>query len=390
MIPNDGFASLLKLGPEEIVQADVVDIQVPGYSVPSYVDWDNDGKKDLIVGVGGNWQSTRIRVYLNQGTPSEPYFSDYLFIEKSNGKNITYLGVECLCRAMGLFPRLVDWDSDERKDLLVGQFDGTAMIYLNVGTDGNPVFNDGTFLQVGEAGSKVNIDVGDLTAPTVVDWNNDNLKDLVIGGIDGKLHLFINQGTNAAPDFLVETFVQENGSDLVAPAWDQGVYPQGESPLVLDLDADGRKDLLIGNSEGRLLFYSNVGTDEEPSFSGYSLIESDGVPIRVAPQIATHVDAMTGASPRARPFVTDWTGDGYLDVLIGAGDGKVYLYQSIPQPGDIDNDYDVDLVDFALFAAYWQRENCDGCGGADFNGDGKVDIDDLVELLTYWLEAANL
>ena len=335
IIPSsEGFASLLNLGPGQLVQAGGADIEVPGYSVPSYGDWNNDGRNDLIVGQGGNWQPPAVRVYLNEGTPSEPYFSDYFLVEKFDGQGmtpITYVGRECVCRAQGLFPRLLYWDGDESKDLLVGQYDGTAMIYLNAGTDGNPAFNNGVFLQVGQAGSKVDIDVGDLTAPTVVDWNNDSRRDLVIGGIDGRLHLFINQGTDTAPDFLFETFVQENGSDLIAPAWDLGLYPQGESPLVFDFDADGKKDLLVGVSEGHLLFYSNVGTDEEPSFSGYSLVESDGAPIRVAPQIATHVDAISGASPRARPFVTDWTGDGHLDVLIGAGDGKVYLYQGVPE-----------------------------------------------------------
>src|SRR5512139_2516219 len=44
---------VLNFGPEEIVKADGNDIAVPGYSVPSFVDWNNDGLQDLVVGEGG-------------------------------------------------------------------------------------------------------------------------------------------------------------------------------------------------------------------------------------------------------------------------------------------------------------------------------------------------
>ncbi len=121
------------------------------------------------------------------------------------------------------------------------------------------------------------------------------------------------------------------------------------SPVVLDLNGDGKKDLLTGNTEGELLLYINVGTDAEPKFSGYLRVESDGVRINLA------------GTPRSRPFVCDWTGDGYLDVLVGAGDGKVHLYQSKGQAGDIDKDYDVDFIDFAWLSIFWQKTSCGKC-----------------------------
>ena len=49
---------LLRLGPEELVQAGGADISVLGYSVPSLADWDNDGLNDLIVGEGSGSYST--------------------------------------------------------------------------------------------------------------------------------------------------------------------------------------------------------------------------------------------------------------------------------------------------------------------------------------------
>lgn len=205
---------------------------------------------------------------------------------------------------------MVYWDADDRKDLLAGIADGTLKIYLNIGTDDAPHFDGGTFLQVGAPGSKTDIDVGSRATPTAVDWNNDGRKDLVVGGLDGKIRIFVNEGTDTGPDFLTEEFAPENGVDLVVPS-------ARSSPHVLDLDDDGKKDLLVGNTEGQLLFYSNAATDNAPSFSGYVLVGADGVPIDLP------------GTPRSRPFVCDWTGDGFLDVLVGAGDGLVRLYEGL-------------------------------------------------------------
>jgi hypothetical protein len=66
-------------------------------------------------------------------------------------------------------------------------------------------------------------------------------------------------------------------------------------------------------------------------------------------------------------------------VDIGA-DELIYL-------GDIEPDGDVDFVDYAVFAGYWQNTNCGACGGADLTGDGIVDLSDLAELAEHWLNS---
>jgi hypothetical protein len=50
----------------------------------------------------------------------------------------------------GVVPLAVDWNGDGKKDLLVGQYmDGKIRLYLNQGTDNAPVFKDFTYLQAG-------------------------------------------------------------------------------------------------------------------------------------------------------------------------------------------------------------------------------------------------
>jgi len=78
----------LNLGPEERVQAGGIDIDVPGYSVPSFVHWDDDGLKDLIVGEGPSSSEGKVRVYLNTGTASAPQFSTF-FYAQSGGSDLS-------------------------------------------------------------------------------------------------------------------------------------------------------------------------------------------------------------------------------------------------------------------------------------------------------------
>ena len=78
----------LVLGPEQVVQAAGADISVPGFSVPSFVYWDDDGLKDLVVGEGSGLTGFGyVRVYLNSGSPGSPLFTTY-FYAQSNGSDL--------------------------------------------------------------------------------------------------------------------------------------------------------------------------------------------------------------------------------------------------------------------------------------------------------------
>jgi hypothetical protein len=344
----------LEFSAEHLIQAGGADICVPGYSVPSFVDWNNDNLEDLVVGEGGSSYSGKVRVYLNAGTQQEPQFTSFFYVQ-SNGSDLIETAGVCL----GAFPRVVYWDSDMRKDLLVGRADGTVKIYLNTNTDVDPRFDGGTCVQVGLPGSKVNIDVGLRATPTVADWNLDGKKDLVIGAYDSKIHVFMNEGSDTVPDFQTDTLAQDNGQDLQ-------VDSARSSPHLVDLDGDGRQDLLSGNTDGELVFYANVGRCDGPTFAGFTYVQADGVIIDLP------------GAPRSRPFVCDWNADGHLDILMGAGDGKVRLYWGLPE-GDIDADGDVDYDDLVAFVQVLLGTPIQPIHvtRADLNHDGSANGDDI-------------
>jgi len=61
------------------------------------------------------------------------------------------------------------------------------------------------------------LSIGHTTSPEVIDWNNDGKKDLLVGTFsEGKIKLFLNQGTDADPIFAGGEFLQAGGEELHA------------------------------------------------------------------------------------------------------------------------------------------------------------------------------
>jgi len=283
-----------------LVQAAGADVQAMEYSVPVLVDWNNDGLDDLLVGekVG---DYGRIRLYLNERTDSEPEFNTVSLIQ-AGGADLMVPATGCL----GVFPRVVDWNVDGRKDLLLGLANGKVQVLLNLNTDALPMFDAGVYVQAGAVGEKVDIDVGARATADVVDWNADGRPDLVVGALDGRVRVYLNEGTPPLPDLRSEWTVQDASGDLTVPSGRASV-------AVTDLDGDGRLDLVLGNTDGQLYFYRNIGTRSVPRFETGQRLQANGVDIDLG-------------TTRSRPFVSDFNADGLTDLLVGGADGFVRLF----------------------------------------------------------------
>jgi hypothetical protein len=88
----------------------------------------------------------------------------------------------------------------------------------------------------------------------------------------------------------------------------------------------------------------------------------------------------------------------YFD--LGTEDAKVMLKNAIvsllpvPRPeGDVDDDWDVDIEDFAVLSSWWREPNCagsDNCGGADVDGSDTVDLGDVRIQAENWLVGVDM
>ncbi|HID31917.1 MAG TPA: VCBS repeat-containing protein [bacterium (Candidatus Stahlbacteria)] len=77
------------------------------------------------------------------------------------------------------------------------------------------------------------------------------------------------------PQFFPPETLKSSGVNI-----DVGYYG---SPYVYDWDGDGKKDLLVGQFHyGKVRFYRNTGTNNNPVFSGYEFLKADGSDITVS------------------------------------------------------------------------------------------------------------
>ncbi len=338
------------------------------FPCPFHLDVNNDGKKDLIFSP-------------NASNTSENYRSLWLYNNTGQNDSVivnfvqnNFLQDQMIDLGEGAFPVFFDYDNDGDQDLLVGNYGyyNSAGIYpskialfRNNGTATNPfyVLIDDDF---------ANLYANNLGLicmyPTFGDLDGDGDKDMLIGDVNGKLHYF-RKDPGPADNF---TLVQGNYQGI-----DVGNFA---APQLVDVDRDGKLDLLIGEQNGNINYYRNTATSASPTFSlitplfgnvivnqagyttGYSipcLFNDNGVYSMLVGSERGYVyrfdnidNNLSGnftltdslyishvEGGRVAPTIADITGDNYYDVVIGNYSGGMSLFMgdagvNVPEIGN--------------------------------------------------------
>lgn len=220
----------------------------------------------------------------------------------------------------------MDWNNDGKKDLLSGDTKGQVWLFLNTGTEKEPVLAEGVRLEadgkpiVGNppryrgSDGKLHVEtdpeklMGIYSKIHFADWDGDGLRDLLVGQSgpnDRDLLFYKNIGTQSDPKLARPEPLELPGPKMTRP-----------SPYVIDWDGDGKQDVLFGTERPPLYFFRNAGTKQNPKLE-------KGKPLNLAGDEFSK-------GYRCRIDVTDWNGDGKLDVLVG----NFYSYQK-PMGGNI-------------------------------------------------------
>ena len=263
-------------------------IDLGEYSHPFVVDYDLDGKKDLLIGT----DEGKIAIFTNKGTDKTPQFSGYSFL-KEKDKDID--------AGSHAAPFMVDYNNDGLSDLLVGNREGYLIYYENKGSHHNPLFSSPVVLKDANG---LDIAVESYSTPSVLDWNHDNKKDIVLGSGNGTLSLYLNKESDSDPLFSPPLPIEADGTEINAGSF--------ASPFAADINSDGVRDLLIVDGKGCIHVYLGSDRDGGIHLTGAKKLQVNGQELM-----------LEGSSV---PFLMDWNNDGNLDLLTGSSDGKIYVH----------------------------------------------------------------
>jgi hypothetical protein len=238
-----------------------------------------------------------------------------------------------------LIPTVGDLDGDGDLDVVVGLNDQELVLFRNVGTPTEPFFEriPGSLIP----SNQLELDL----APALVDIDGDGDFDLFVGTYSGNTFFFRNTGTTSVP-----VFSAEGGSE----PFDLPAVNYNATPVFADLNGDGLKDAIIGEAEGKVRVFFNIGTPEEPLF---------------APANTSLLIDSTSAYPVVA--LLDADGDMDLDILLGTINGETEFYRNT---GTINSP--VFVFDPEEDTGIRRRLFADSVAPAvaDWNGDGRPDL----------------
>jgi hypothetical protein len=283
-------------------------------------DLNGDGLTDLIL---GDVDYPGLVALYNGGTPDSAFMvaQDTAFPSNAPVHLFSFPGAF-----------LVDVNNDGLTDLIASPFDPAlntsdndrcVQWFRNTGTNGNPHFE----YQPGSLFRDDMLDFGSASHPVVFDFDMDGLDDLFVGNLgyydssyyyQAVLHSdytsgvswYRNTGTATAPVF---TCTYSPGLETLPTLGLKGCYP-----AFCDLTGDGLPDMLLGNSDGTLLFFKNTGSP-------------GGVPTFATPVLNWQSIDVGGYSA---PQFFDLDKDNLPDLVIGEQSGNLNYYKKTGAPGN--------------------------------------------------------
>lgn len=237
-----------------------VSVSAPHKSAAYTFDVNNDGLLDMLVSPSEpqiNEDVNNVLLYTNVGDSNNMQFS----FTRNN-----FINRQSIDHGTGSYPRLIDVDNDGLLDLLIGNtgfFDSFNPLpfwvkrnsqlsyFKNVGTAQIPSFefvtNDFSNLSQYEFYGMY---------PAFGDLSGNGIPDMIAGAVNGRLNYFESNSPQGAP--LNYTLTDSNFMDIQIDTYTH--------PTLYDLNGDGLLDIVTGTYNGKIAFYQNKGTAQNPLF----------------------------------------------------------------------------------------------------------------------------
>lgn len=344
-----------------------ISVEIFTFPASFYTDFNNDGKKDLIVALNNpNSGEDRKGVWYYENKAGT--LGQHQFELQTQGLMVS----DMIDMGTSAHPAIVDVNADGLLDLVVGNYgyysyiNGTATftnsrlaLFLNIGTPTQPAFEltDDDWAELSQF-SPFDYDF----SPTFGDIDSDGDLDLLVGNNLGGVYCYRNTAGAGQPMTLVY--------DANSMWLSMDVVGSISTPIVYDLDGDGLQDLIMGERTGNINFFRNEGTSTNPAYPASPTLQKIGqIDTRIPPEVVGmstpeiiqtpdgpiivtgaqrgHLEAyyLLGANQdtfpaisltwgnidegnRSDPAFADLDNDGVLDMVIGNQRGGLALYRT--------------------------------------------------------------
>ena len=226
---------------------------------------------------------------------------------------------EVLLRGGSLVP--LPPEDNGKHDFIAATWFGDFYFYRNTGVSSDLVFSRKQWLR--------DVDGNVLRHPTcgavasLYPTKSGQIAGFLAGG-QGAIYFYRMAGRGKGSDFIFSrpTPVLQVSADLYG-----GSLPV---PGIVDMDGDGLEDLIVGNSEGRILFFHNQGTEKEASFAAGVPMFAAGEEILVQPGARGSIQGPSEARwGYLSPTPVDWNGDGLPDIVASSARAEHIVWINI-------------------------------------------------------------
>jgi hypothetical protein len=286
-----------------------------------------DGKWEFVLSVptergyappGAGWRSKDYVPYDGTGIwrGSTARFALWALVSGEPPRRLSRTGEEILWNPGTL--TLGAFGANREQDVVSGSWFGDLYYFRNTARRGvalgarrNAVGEDGILLRHPLAGAY----------PLAYPKASGSGHDLIAGG-EGGLYYYRFTGRFDAQDrpvFRKPTPVLQENANLMAGTL--------SVPTIVDWDGDGVLDIVAGNSEGRILFFRNLGSNQRPAMANGAALLAGGREIHMQPGYKGDIQGPGEARwGYLSPNVFDWNGDGLPDILASDSTARHYVF----------------------------------------------------------------